>query len=134
MMLSKLNQLILFLLLQLGVFHVLLELFFDQFPWNLESVSQRTEKVDHVLADYDPQVERLAFVQKLPENLVIVAFEVAEGQTNTFPVDVLEGIQRIVVQGGLWVHKEVELPLLDVDFVFKETGHVGHVFEESGSH
>lgn len=46
----------------------------------------------------------------------------------------MEGIERVTFKIGLWVDEEIELSLLDVDLVFEEAAHVGHVFEESRPH
>jgi len=38
----------------------------------------------------------LAFVQKLPENFIVIALEITEGQADTFLVDPHQSIQIII--------------------------------------
>ena len=115
------------LLLQLGLL-----------PADPEASELGFKQFDEVLPDDDPEEEGLALIEVLPENFVLVAFEVAEGQADALLIDAHEGDEVVfrVLEFSLLVEFEVEaeLALVDVDFVLEEAGHVGHIFEEGGLH
>lgn len=69
-----------FFLFVLSCLHVLLlDFLLDLLPRHTESGCLWSQQFHHVLADDDPQELGLAFVQKLPEDLVVIALEVAQG-------------------------------------------------------
>lgn len=86
------------------------------------------------MTDYYPHVEGLTFVQELPKYHVVVTLEVTQRKPYTFAVNILKGVEGVVIRNSFRVHKEVELPLFDVNFILEEASHVGHVFEEGRSH
>jgi hypothetical protein len=96
------------------------------------------------LSDDYPQVERLAFVEELPENLIVVALEIAEGKAHALFVNTHQCIE-IVIFGHLLTFSQVlfsrfghdlelELPLVDVDLVLEERSHIAHILEEGTLH
>jgi hypothetical protein len=84
------------------------------------------------LSDDDPEEKRLALVDVLPEDFVVVAFEVAESQPHSFFVDFHEGVEVVLRSVGVSV--EVELALVDVHLILEEGSHVAHVLEEGALH
>ena len=119
--------------LEVGLF-----LQFGLLPADPEAGILGFEQFDEILPDDDPEEEGLALVEVLPEDLVLVAFEIAEGQADALLVDAHEGDEIIfgVPVRALLIEVEVEaeLALVDVDFVLEEAGHVRHIFEEGGLH
>lgn len=85
----------------------------------------------------------MAFVQELPEDLIIVALEVTQGKSNSLLVNLHESVQRILLfsRGRLiliimrtGVNEEAKLTLLDVLLRLEETRHVGDVLKEGRPH
>lgn len=75
--------------------NLFLFLLFDFLLEDSELVSLRFQQFDQVLTHNNPQIQRLALIQVLPEDLIVVPFEIAESQSDAFLVDAHQNVKVV---------------------------------------
>ncbi len=81
---------------------------------------------NEILLNNNPQIFGLGLIQKLPNNLIIIALKVTHGQANPLLINFRQSMQWIILLGG---HK-VKLSLTYVFLRLEKLGHVGNVLEK----
>lgn len=100
------------------------------FSFELPLLDLVLEYLEQVLLDDYPQEFGLALAEELPDEDIVVAFEVAQGQLDALLVDISELADRLIIAFG----NQVELPSGQIFLTDEEIGKVGEVFEEGALH